>query len=115
MRPGLCFATASSLWPSTKSLRGRGRAKAPERFYAPRGCLECRDTGFLGRVGVYELLPMNEAVKPLIGRDIDLAALRRAGLKEGMRTLRLAGAQKIGAGLTTVTEVLRVAPVSQES
>ncbi len=89
------------------------RARAPEKFYGAAGCLECRDTGFLGRMGIYELLPMTQAVKNLIGDDTDLEALRKQGMKDGMRTLRLAGAQKVGSGHTTIAEVLRVAPLSQ--
>jgi general secretion pathway protein E len=89
------------------------RAKAPAKLYAPRGCLECRDTGYLGRMGIYELLPMTESVQACITADADMETLRKQGFKEGMRTLRLAGAQKVGAGFTTISEVLRVAPLSQ--
>jgi general secretion pathway protein E len=89
------------------------RAKPPAKIYAPQGCLECRDTGYLGRMGIYELLPMNETVQSCITADTDMDVLRKQGLKEGMRTLRLSGAQKVGAGLTTISEVLRVVPLSQ--
>jgi general secretion pathway protein E len=88
------------------------RAKPPAKTYAPQGCLECRDTGYLGRMGIYELLPMSEPVKELIRGDCEIDTLRRQAFKEGMRTLRLSGAQKVGAGLTTISEVLRVSPVS---
>ncbi|HEX7034233.1 MAG TPA: ATPase, T2SS/T4P/T4SS family, partial [Pseudomonadales bacterium] len=90
------------------------KARPPARVYAPKGCLECRDTGYLGRVGIYELLPMTEPIKALVTADTDIREIRRAGMKEGMRTLRLSGAQKVGAGLTTISEVLRVAPVTQD-
>jgi general secretion pathway protein E len=89
------------------------KAKPPPHLYTPVGCLECRDTGYLGRMGLYEILPMTESIKELTTSDVDISRLRRRGLKEGMRTLRLAGAQKVGAGLTTIAEVLRVAPLSQ--
>jgi general secretion pathway protein E len=89
------------------------RAKPPAQTFAPQGCLECRDTGYLGRMGIYELLPMTEKVGELVSQDCDVEALRRQALKEGMRTLRLSGAQKVGAGLTTVAEVLRVSPASE--
>lgn len=78
------------------------------------GCLECRDTGFRGRAGVYEIMLLNDAVKPLITADTDIVALRRQAFKDGMRSLRLSGAQKIAAGLTTVGEVLRVTPQSEQ-
>jgi general secretion pathway protein E len=89
------------------------KAKPPPHLYTPVGCLECRDTGYLGRMGLYEILPMSESIKELTTSDADISRLRRRGLKEGMRTLRLAGAQKVGTGLTTIAEVLRVAPLSQ--
>ena len=89
------------------------RAKPPARVYAPQGCLECRDTGYLGRMGIYELLPMSETVGELIRGDCEANLLRRQAFKEGMKTLRLSGAQKVGAGLTTISEVLRVSPASE--
>ena len=89
------------------------RAKPPAKIYVPQGCLECRDTGYLGRMGIYELLPLSEKVQSCISADTDMETLRKLGMQEGMRTLRLSGAQKVGAGLTTISEVLRVAPVSQ--
>ena len=90
------------------------KVKPPAQFYVPKGCLECRDTGYLGRMGIYEILPLSEKVQALIKSETELEGLRRQAFKEGMRTLRLSGAQKVGAGHTTVSEVLRVAPVSQE-
>jgi len=72
--------------------------------------LECRNTGFYGRHGIYEILPLTRSVKSLINDDCDLSNLRQQGMREGMRTLRLSGAQKIAAGITTVEEVLRVTP-----
>ncbi|MBA1273844.1 GspE/PulE family protein [Stutzerimonas azotifigens] len=78
------------------------------------GCLECRDTGYRGRAGVYEIMLLNDAIKPLINADTDIVALRRHAFKDGMRSLRLSGAQKVAAGLTTVEEVLRVTPQSEQ-
>ncbi len=57
---------------------------------------------------------LNDAIKPLITADTDIVALRRQAFKDGMRSLRLSGAQKIAAGLTTVEEVLRVTPQSEQ-
>jgi general secretion pathway protein E len=78
------------------------------------GCVECRDTGYRGRAGVYEIMLMSDSVKALISADLDLTAIRRQAFKEGMRSLRLSGAQKISAGLTTLEEVLRVTPQSEQ-
>ena len=89
------------------------RATPPAKVFAPVGCLECRDTGFQGRMGIYELLPVNARIQSVLSADMDLELLRKQALKTGMRTLRLSGAQKVGAGLTTISEVLRVSPASQ--
>ncbi|WP_028241718.1 GspE/PulE family protein [Stutzerimonas azotifigens] len=78
------------------------------------GCLECRETGYRGRAGVYEIMLLNDGLKGLIDADTELTALRRAAFKEGMRSLRLSGAQKVAAGLTTIEEVLRVTPQSEQ-
>ena len=86
------------------------RLKMPEQVFRPVGCLECRGTGYLGRMGVYELLPMTSALKGVISRGGDLEAITRAALKEGMKPLRISGAQKVARGLTTIEEVLRVTP-----
>ncbi|MBP75751.1 MAG: type II secretion system protein E [Pseudomonadales bacterium] len=89
-------------------------APLPTRSHAAAGCLECRETGYRGRAGVYELMPLSEGIKALIHNDTDIGQLRRQAYKEGMHSLRLSGAQKVGAGLTTIEEVLRVTPNSQQ-
>ncbi len=85
-------------------------APPPPRVFRPVGCLECRGTGYLGRVGIYELLSVSAAIKDLIRTDADLAAIRKQAYKEGLRPMRLSGAQKVAEGITTVEEVLRVTP-----
>ncbi|WP_314018168.1 GspE/PulE family protein [Stutzerimonas degradans] len=89
-------------------------APLPTHAQQAVGCLECRDTGYRGRAGVYEIMLLNDAIKPLITADTDLVALRRQAFKDGMRSLRLSGAQKVAAGLTTLEEVLRVTPQSEQ-
>jgi general secretion pathway protein E len=86
------------------------KVNVPAKVYRPVGCLECRNTGYLGRQGLYEILMLSENLKEKIVPDCNLQDLRRLAMKEGMRTLRLSGAQKVAAGLTTMEEVLRVAP-----
>ena len=86
-------------------------AKAPEFVYKPVGCLECRNTGYMGRAGIYEVMPMSDTLAALITPEADMAQIRRQAMKEGMHSLRLSGAQKVASGLTTIEEVLRVTPV----
>ncbi|RVT51094.1 GspE/PulE family protein [Rubrivivax albus] len=80
------------------------------RPYRPVGCLECRHTGYRGRVGLYELLVNTDAAHAHMHPSVDAAALRRQAVKDGMRPLRLAGAMKVAEGVTTVDEVLRNTP-----
>ena len=80
------------------------------RPYKPVGCLECRNTGFRGRAGLYELLTVSESIKAAMHPSPDMPTLRRHAVQEGMRPLRLGGAMKIAEGLTTLEEVLRSTP-----
>jgi general secretion pathway protein E len=86
------------------------KSRHPAKLYKPVGCLDCRMTGFLGRVGIYETLVFSSAIKGLVSKAADLEALREQAFKEGMKPLRISGAMKVGAGVTTVDEVLKVAP-----
>ena len=82
----------------------------PENISAAEGCLECRQTGFIGRVGIYEMMPMNDDLKREVSDNFDLVNFRKAALQKGMKPLNLAGAQKVARGMTTIEEVLKVAP-----
>lgn len=93
-----------------KTLTKPWKVAMPAHTYKPVGCLECRNTGYRGREGIYEILSFTDAIKELIGDKTDLAQVRQQAMRDGMRTLRLSGAQKVAAGLTTVEEVMRVAP-----
>jgi len=86
------------------------KAKRPAHVYRPVGCLECRNTGYTGRIGLYEILLLSAEVKRLINAEADLAGIRDQAYKEGMKPLRISGAMKVAMGLTTFEEVLKVAP-----
>jgi general secretion pathway protein E len=86
------------------------KSNRPTHVYRPVGCLECRMTGFMGRVGIYEVLVFSPEIKKLAGEKVDLAMIRDQAFKEGMKPLRISGAMKVGSGLTTIEEVLKVAP-----
>ncbi len=81
----------------------------PEQVYAPVGCLECRETGYLGRVGIYEIMPLSARLNAAINAATDLLVLREQALKEGMMPLRIAGCVKVATGVTSIEEVLGVA------
>jgi len=80
------------------------------RPYKPVGCVDCRMTGFMGRMGLYELLTVTEAFKLKVNSEPNIDALRRQAVADGMRPLRLAGALRVAEGLTTVEEILTATP-----
>lgn len=80
----------------------------PAVTYRAVGCLECRQTGFKGRTGIYELLTVSQPFSKLIQQDANIHALRAQAIKDEMKPLRVAGAHKICDGVTTPEEVLKV-------
>ncbi len=96
------------LW---ESLCAPFKAAPPEHIWRPVGCLECRNTGYRGRVGIYEIMQMTREIRKLVTEDTDIVALTQAAYKAGMRPLRVSGATKIAQGLTTFEEVLKSAPL----
>ena len=85
---------------------------AEYRGYRPVGCLDCRMTGYRGRVGIYELLTVSEAFKELVNEKPDMDALRAQAIKDGMRPLRLAGSLRVADGSTTISELLATTPAA---
>jgi general secretion pathway protein E len=86
------------------------KAERPKQIYQAVGCTECRHTGYSGRIGIYEIFENTSALKKIIIADCDTSVLQKQAVREGMQTLRFSGAEKVAAGLTTIEEVLRVAP-----
>ncbi|WP_420550139.1 GspE/PulE family protein [Litorivicinus lipolyticus] len=86
------------------------KSAAPASVFEPVGCEKCRDTGFLGRQGIYEVLELDEELRALIQPDMDLAALKKRAWANGSQPLRLAGAARVAQGLTTLEEVGTVTP-----
>jgi general secretion pathway protein E len=95
-----------TLAEAIKPWRMNGKVNA----YKPVGCLDCRMTGFKGRVGLYELLPVNEAIRAGMHPTVDMARIRKTAAKDGLRPLRLSGVMKVAEGITTLDEVLRNTP-----
>lgn len=85
-------------------------AKPVGSTYGAKGCLECRMTGYMGRIGIYETMVMTPELRKAITPEMDLAGLQDKAYKEGMKPLRISGAMKVAAGLTSVDEVLQTVP-----
>ena len=89
------------------------KAARPQQVYRPVGCLDCRMTGYMGRVGLYEIMLMSPELRKLVTPTTELAKVREQAYREGMKPLRISGAMKVAAGLTTLEEVLQAAPPAQ--
>ncbi|OGA30497.1 MAG: type II secretion system protein E [Betaproteobacteria bacterium RIFCSPLOWO2_12_61_14] len=86
------------------------KAAKPAQVSIATGCLECRMTGYRGRTGIYEMLPLSAEMKKLVVGNAELARIKALARHEGMKPLRLSGAEKVAAGLTTAEEIIKIAP-----
>jgi general secretion pathway protein E len=107
--------------PTTEEQRTTWRALVapwksgePAQMYEPVGCLECRMTGYTGRVGIYEILMNSAEIRRLIKPLTEIPKVREQAYREGMRPLRISGALKIAQGITSLEEVIKVAPPSDD-
>ncbi len=88
--------------------------KKPEIIYQAAGCAGCRNTGYLGRVGIYELFKNTPSIQKQITENCDANTITKLAIKDGMKTLRFSGVEKIIEGIASIEEVLRVAPENIE-
>jgi general secretion pathway protein E len=88
------------------------KSSPPAHVYKAVGCEQCRDTGYKGRMGIYEILVLSNELKRLVGDGGTLTQIKQQAYREGLLPLRLAGAKRIAEGTSTVEEVMRVAPLS---
>ncbi|CAK0751779.1 general secretion pathway protein E [Gammaproteobacteria bacterium] len=86
----------------------------PLTLAAPQGCAECRHTGYHGRIGLYEMLVMDQEIRNLITSDFDETPLRHLAYRKGLKPLRIGGAMKVLEGVTSLDEVLQVAPIRMD-
>ena len=96
---------------SWRAITAPWRADKPARVMAPVGCVECRMTGYRGRMGLYEIMLMSPGLRKLVTEEADDSKIREQAYKEGMKPLRVSGAMKVASGLTTADEVIKVAPL----
>jgi type II secretory ATPase GspE/PulE/Tfp pilus assembly ATPase PilB-like protein len=83
------------------------------KFWHGAGCEDCRQLGYQGRIAIYELLMLNEALRPLIMSRAPASTIAARAIEQGMRTLRVDGWNKVKAGITTIEEVLRVTQIEE--
>jgi len=79
------------------------------QIFKPCGCPKCNDSGYRGRIGVYEILPVTNKVKRLISRGASAEEIQDQALAEGMSTLRMSAARLVQEGVTSVEELMRIA------
>jgi general secretion pathway protein E len=108
-----CKAEAPLDVQAWAALTHRWPVAPPARTFGPKGCLECRKTGFLGRTGIYEMLRVTPPIRALIQPDMDLARLTEAAYAEGMQPLRMSAAAQVARGVTTLAEVAHVLPPTE--
>src|SRR5262249_50755992 len=105
-----CKAEAPLEVRAWAGLTQKWKLPVPARVYAPKGCLECRNTGFLGRTGIYEMMRISSHLRQMIQPVLDLEKLTEAALADGMRPLRVSAAAQVARGVTTIAEVVGVLP-----
>jgi general secretion pathway protein E len=113
----LCPKCKKPYKPTPKEMKETGITPAmlkKGKLFKNKGCPACFNTGYLGRVGIYELLPITQQIRNLILARTDASQIKSAAVKEGMRTLLVDGVDKALRGITTLEEVLRVSGSIQE-
>ena len=109
----LCRACRKAVTPSAavwQELIGPFAIHKPKIIYQPGGCRECRNTGYAGRQGIYEIMSIAGDLLAALSSDADMQYIRQLAVNQGMRPLRLAGATKVTEGITSIEEVMRVTP-----
>ena len=106
-QPTVCDRTAWKLLAQEEPI------EIPHRLMRPVGCEECRRTGFLGRIAIYEMMPISQGLRRLVKPEIDLPSLRAAAVAEGLRPLRLSASEMVARGVTTIEEALTVLPPTE--
>jgi general secretion pathway protein E len=105
----LCPACRTSYAPSLEEWRKLGLTGDPVgEFFAPAGCAACMNSGYTGRIGLFEILIADDPVRAMILTRADADGIRTFAVSRGMRTILAAGAEKVRSGQTSVEEVLRV-------
>ena len=111
-----CKALVNATNPDELESMGFSKEEIPNlKIYGPKGCPSCMGTGYKGRVGLYELMEVNDEVAKAINANVPEDQLRKTAMQEGMVTLRDAGLTKIREGTTSVEEVLKRTTITKEA
>lgn len=105
----LCDKCREKYTPTEDILKDLGiKESAGLEFYRSHGCSHCKNTGYLGRIGIFELLLVNEEIRKMVNSKKSADEIKKKAIESGMRTLRDDGLDKVRKGITTVDEILRV-------
>jgi type II secretory ATPase GspE/PulE/Tfp pilus assembly ATPase PilB-like protein len=94
--------------PGEHEMRELGIGNSGGQFYLGAGCSKCFDTGYKGRTGIYELMMIDEEIREMIHIRETAGLIKQKAIEKGLQSLRMDGARKVIAGITTIAEVLRV-------
>ena len=103
----ICTNCKEEYTPSKDELSRLGMQAGEQTYYHGRGCVQCRQTGYKGRSGIFEMLEMRQAIRKLVFENANQEVIREKALEQGMVSLRDAGIRKLKEGVTTFEEVLR--------
>lgn len=107
----LCNTCRELYMPSDFELKEVGIPKevaSQHKVYKPTGCSECSNTGYRGRLGIYEIMPVDDGIRALVSKNVDAGRIRKEAKTRGIKFLRADGSDKVLQGLTSIEEVLRV-------
>ncbi|HVJ65000.1 MAG TPA: type II secretion system ATPase GspE [Bdellovibrionota bacterium] len=118
----ICPHCSSEYTPSVEVVEGLGTTmnhleklspKGAVTFYRSKGCSECRFTGYVGRMAIYELMVVSDEIRALILKETDAGTIRKQATKEGMLSLRQSALSKLCQGATTVEEIIRITQLDE--
>jgi type IV pilus assembly protein PilB len=98
---------------TTRRLQDEPGLGLPRRLVHGKGCRQCGKTGYRGRTAIHEIMMVNEPIRELVSRNAPSDAIAECAREQGMRRLIEDGADKVGMGITTLNEVMRVAAGSE--
>lgn len=105
----LCLACREPYTPTSQELddAGIGPQEGPVTLYRGQGCADCAHTGYQGRIGIFELMIVDDSIRAMVSKNVDAKTIKKQAVNQGMGTLRLDGTRKVLKGVTSVAELLR--------